>query len=226
MLVSYKYKFIFFKTIKTASSSVFTFFTPYCLPSNHEFKYENELNDNHLGFWKTGIVGNALSIRNETKRHVPCYKAKNILNKIDKKIWNNYFKFCVVRNPWDLCVSYFFYRKRDGINRDNSFEEMIEKLDDGINKINTRQDLYKLNGKYVCNFYIKFENLKNGLIKVCDICNIKDYDLNNLTNNKSNYRDRSIHYSNFYNNKTKDKVASLYADDIKKFDYEFEKNYL
>lgn len=220
MLTSYKNKFIFFKTIKTASSSVFNFFTPYCLPDDFEFKYENELNDNYLGFWSNGIVGNPLTKSCELKRHVPCIKARQILNKIDKNIWRTYFKFCVVRNPWDICVSLYFWRKRDGINRDVSFEEMINKLG---KTLSIRQDTYKINDKYICDFHIKYENLYNGIKKVCNLCNIKNYDLNNLTNNKSGYRDKSYHYSEFYNDSTKDIVANLYKSDIKKFKYEFEK---
>lgn len=225
MLVSYKYKFIFFKTIKTASSSLFSFFTPYCIPDATNFDY-NELDNKYIGFYKTGIVGDPECKNSTQLRHVTCSRAKKIVNKIDEKIWKKYYKFCVVRNPWDLVVSKYYWKVRKEERKNVTFEYFVGILDDGINKMRTRQDLYKMHGKknnYVCDFHIKYEKLNNGIKKVCKNCNIKDYDLKNLGQLKSDIRDKSIHYSHHYNNKTKDIVAKLYSDDIKRFGYEFEK---
>lgn len=221
MLISHKYKFIFFKTIKTASSSVFTFFTPFCLPPEKNFKHESYLNLDYLGCYDTGIVGNSNAKQMHDKMHVSCVKARQIVNKINKKIWKEYFKFCVVRNPWDLCVSKYFWIKRENKKDNLNFKEMIKCLDDGVNKINTRQNLYKIKNNYICNYHIKYESLIEGIKEVCNICKINDYDLDNLTNQKSTYRDHSINYKEFYDSETKDIVYKIYADDIKKFNYDF-----
>ena len=228
MLVSYKFNFIFFKTIKTASSSVFNFLIPYCIPSYIKFEsyYDPERSDEYFGFWPTGIVGNIITHRKQNKEHVSCLKAKDILNKIDKEIWPNYFKFCVVRNPWDTCVSNFMWRKRDNNNKELNFESFLEKLQTENSGFSTRQDVYKLKGekgKYVCDFHIKYENLKEDLKKALEICKIPNFNLDNLPYCKANFRDKSIHYSKYYNDKTKKIVEKLYSDDIKYFGYKFER---
>lgn len=239
MLVSHKYQFIFLKTIKTASSSVFDFFTPFCLPAK-KLKKENDdhyLKDKYIGFYKTGIVGNFEEKIHAKKRHVSCSEVKKILDNIDTKIWNTYFKFCVVRNPWDLCVSRFFWieiaLKKNDLTKNVrlKFKDMIEKAYDTFknkNKdkyfaIEKPEEIYKLDGKYICDFHIKYENLKDDIKTVCEKCNIENYDLKNLLNLKSGIRDKSIHYSYYYNDYLKNIVAEIYKDDIEKFNYTFEK---
>jgi hypothetical protein len=228
MLVSHKYKFIFFKTVKTASSSVFEFFTPFCLPKNINYNQKDYLQDKYLGFYNTGIIGNPNYKHRAKRRHVYCRKVKKILDNIDSDIWNNYFKFCVVRNPWDLCVSRYFYHYKEKFVKSN-FKKMIEDMDSLIaNKtkvlfaLGSPKRLYKINNKYICDYHIKYEELKNGIIEVCNKCGIKDYDLNNLPNFKSGFRDKSVHYSEYYDDYLKKLVEKMYEDDIKKFNYKFE----
>ena len=225
MLVSYKYKFIFLKTIKTGSSSVFTFFTPYCLPKGFKFNYET-LDPKWNGFYNTGIVGDIEPKHQTNKYHVTVKRAKEICDKKNAEIWKNSFKFCVIRNPWDLVVSKYCWKKKSKKNKDMDFNYFVSILDDGKNKMRTRQDLYKIDGKkdkYVCDFHIKYERLEKGIEEACKVCGIKNYNLKNLAEIHSNARDKSKHYSEYYNDKTKNIVAKLYSDDIRRFHYEFEK---
>jgi len=87
---------------------------------------------------------------------------------------------------------------------------------------NISYPFYRINGKYVCDFYIRYEQLKEDIAKACDIVGITDYNFDNLISKHSNYRPKNLHYSEMYNKETKNLVADLYADDIKKFDYKFE----
>ena len=54
VLISHKYKFIYLKTNKTASSSVEHFFTKYCVPDDYIIK-----NEDYVEYFESdrGIVG-------------------------------------------------------------------------------------------------------------------------------------------------------------------------
>ena len=221
MLVSHKYKFIFLKSMKTASSSVFSFFTPYCLSPEALKFFDYEKNYKSIkgftGPTEYGIVGREKKYLKHPL-HVYAKHARNYVNSLSANMWNKYFKFTTIRNPWDLCVSrYFFYINFYGQKiKFNKFIRKMHKLG------NTSYPFYRINGKYVCDFYIRYEQLKDDIAKVCDILGITDYNFNNLISKNSSHRPKNLHYSEMYNEETKKLVANLYAADIKKFNYKFE----
>jgi len=105
MLVSHRYRFIYTKTAKTAGTSVEVYFEPYCMrpgewePSHVRDDYESE----------AGIVGFRGPNRPPDCKwwhHMP---AAMIRERLGEEVWNNYFKFCVIRNPYDKVASGFFH---------------------------------------------------------------------------------------------------------------------
>ena len=112
MLVSHRHKFIYTKTAKTGGTSVEVYFEPHCLPEGTwSFAHAR---DEYVG--KSGVIG----VRGKGKgdewfSHMP---ADQIRQKVGHKIWNEYFKFCVIRDPYDKVVSAFHFfetrGKRDG----------------------------------------------------------------------------------------------------------------
>ena len=59
--------------------------------------------------------------------------AIEIKKKIDKKIYQTYFKFCVEREPVDKCISYYFMRKNSQNSnfkrKKMSWNEFVKKKD-------------------------------------------------------------------------------------------------
>jgi hypothetical protein len=108
MLISHKKQFIYTKTIKTAGTSVESYFEKFCMPEGDwEFARTRE---EYVG--KEGIIGYR-GIEARGKKWRNHMSAIEIRNNIGKAIWDSYFKFCVIRNPFDKLVSRFFFLRNE-----------------------------------------------------------------------------------------------------------------
>ena len=160
----------------------------------------------------------------------------SILSLIEKGImseeyFQNAFKFCFVRNPWDRLASLYCYFKR--IKRKNvedcpDFINFCRKLErekippvgfynvEGFSQCNPQLDwITDKDGKIVVDFIGRFENLEEDFKKVCEIIGIKE----ELPH--SNKTDHKNYMEYYHYEETKKIVDKLYEKDIKVFNYEF-----
>jgi len=165
-----------------------------------------------------------------------CFRAKKVhaFSKIYKKQigsqkWDNYFKFTFVRNPWDKMVSQYFYiqKKQEGrykltfrefilAFKSCSESEYINKKGVAI-KFNPIQLPWILDddGNCLVDFIGRFENFQDDFNIVCDKIGITRQQLPHK--NKSEHK----HYTEYYDDETKQIVAEKYAKDIEYFGYKF-----
>ena len=138
----------------------------------------------------------------------------------------NYFVFTFVRNPWSRLVSYYSQMKRP-INLKDSNRKKLYDLANGstfcnfLKKLNkfaggkdVQNNFYLLNGTPI-DFIGRFENLQEDFNVVCDKIGIPRQELPHK--NKSKHK----HYTEYYDEETKQIVAETYAKDIEYFGYEF-----
>jgi chondroitin 4-sulfotransferase 11 len=139
---------------------------------------------------------------------------------------SKYFKFCFVRNPWERLVSNYFYKKkRTDANRKkwkkSSFGDYVLKRHGPTSHM---QSLAKYSQLYwitdydenICvDFIGRFENLQEDFNIVCDKIGIPKQELPHT--NKSKHK----HYTEYYDDETKEIVAKKYAKDIEYFGYKF-----
>ena len=90
MIISHKYKYIWFRGWKVGGTSV-----------------ESALVSHAI---KTDIVAHGESGRHDVRWGSPYPRPQIIKEKVDKDIWDNYLKIVVIRNPWDVMVSSFWYQ--------------------------------------------------------------------------------------------------------------------
>lgn len=130
MLVSHRHRFVFLKTTKTAGTSTELYFQPACMPPSTErldwaqsHSQPEELVSDH------GIVGvRAKRVGSETfYNHMP---AREVIAAIGQDVWDDYFRFANVRNPWDKVVSHYFF-KADWRGADGSVPQ-LSVLTEGI----------------------------------------------------------------------------------------------
>ena len=159
---------------------------------------------------------------------VPVYvEAKNLID--------DYFKFTVVRNPWDRMLSYFLHL--NGGFDERLFPKMIRlagKSGEGFYPFVNRErhnlgedDIFRVNfqschsmahnkdGANSIDFILRFENLQEDYDALCDKIGIERTELPH--HNKS---DRG-HYRDYYKKREIDIVRKNLRQDIKKYGYEF-----
>lgn len=148
------------------------------------------------------------------KSHSPCYKFQEI---IDREVFSKYLKFAVIRNPWDRMVSRYFYSKKVNNKFKNyEFEEFLNHdLKTNIDIINQYEYCTDQENNFCLDEIIKFENLNEDFNKISSkIFNKKDM-LSHF--NKSDHKQ----YREYYNDKMKDKIYNFCKKDIEFFEYEF-----
>jgi hypothetical protein len=147
------------------------------------------------------------------------------------KYWEEYTKFTMVRNPYSLQVSWYFFKniynhkmsfkeyvKNEKINRISRYSGKF--LDKKWNKIMpdllTSYEYISTNGAIELDFIGKIENLQEDFDIICDKIGIPHQQLPHK--NKTKHK----HYTEYYDDETKQMVAERYAKDIEYFGYEFD----
>ena len=145
-----------------------------------------------------------------------------------KQKWNDYFKFTIVRNPWDRLLSYYLnkvyvrgrpwmckpkYRAHKGM----TFKELIQALYQ--ENLKTCDIHYRLQTHMFpqskVDFIGRFENYQEDFNTICDKIGIPQQQLPHKNSTKHK------HYTEYYDDETKQIVAEKYAKDIEYFGYEF-----
>ena len=199
-MVSLKHKFIFIHIPKTGGNSI----------------------EEHFGAWKDPR-GDSSMLVGGNKEHFPLWR---ILREVPSAI--DYFKFTFCRNPWDKAVSEWCYmqkhpmtiKAKSAFSRyGRSFESFVK--NNLISYANPKHSFAQHRlldaGKYksTVDFIGRFENIQEDWNLICDKLNIQRFNLPHK--NKTNHK----HYTEYYDEETKQIVAEKYAKDIEYFGYKF-----
>lgn len=216
-MISYKYQCIFVHIPKAGGTSV----EDVIWPSNHDRTEAN--------LWK-GLVGE-YSNKYQTGglQHL---LASQIRQEVSEDIFNQFFKFTVVRNPWDKAVSQFSYMKTRpdlrqliGMKENTEFKTYLALIQE--TKHIQWEEQYKFfldeNGEEIVDFVGRLENFNRDLLKILEKINRKSplvaRKIENIPHSKKSIRS---HYKDYYDDESKEIVHQLYARDIDILGYTFE----
>ena len=141
-----------------------------------------------------------------------------VQNQVTKQQFDEYFKFAFVRNPWDREVSLYKYVVK---TKEHNYHKQCIQLTDFAHYIKVRNvkmqqhDFISKHGKNLLDFIGRFENLQEDFNTACDKIGIPRQQLPRV--NKTNHK----HYTEYYDDETRQIVAEKYAKDIEHFGYEF-----
>ena len=162
---------------------------------------------------------------NESRVHIP-------LGYYDNSLYRDYYKFVFVRNPWEKLVSQYFFtqklKEKRGLPPYNkSFKEFILEITgwskEFVNLKNYKPWkspwqlpwIYDNSNNVAIDFIGRFENLQQDFDHITSELNIPKKKL--PRKNKSKHK----HYTEYYDDETRQIVAEKYAKDIEYFGYEF-----
>ena len=147
-----------------------------------------------------------------------------------KNEFNDFFKFTIVRNPWDRMYSAYTFLKKGGINEydekfgqklPDSFEETVLEWLTPVSAtsyyhfIPQTYFLRSYTGKELCvDFIGRFENLEEDFEKIKERVNISAKLEHKNQTKKGSYKD-------VYSKRMINKVADIYRTDIELLKYSF-----
>ena len=190
MIISHKYKFIFIKTRKTAGTTIEYNISKYLgkndiIPPSNQSVYlsQNYIYDTKISKFLKKVKLNKISrtFENKFSEHEHAFDLKK---KINKNFFDNYFKFCVEREPVDKCISYYFMRKNAStsttIKQNMTWDDFVQKK-----RFPVDSNMYSYGNKLLVDKIIKYENLENELTEILNDRGINNFKIEKSVNNSS-----------------------------------------
>lgn len=219
MLVSHRLRFIYLKTRKTAGSSVFNYFEPYCTPEGEPPPLLTASRPALVG--TAGIIGYHRPDPQVTTwwNHMPAALVRSRLG----SAWDDYTKFCCIRDPFDKVFSYFWFNHREYGGLDLSALEISSLFREWVlsdNDLARDREMYALGdqGPPGLDFYLRYENLHFDLGTLCSRLGFQ-FKPENLARLKGDARPRHLAHAPFYDRASADRVREVYEQEFDWFGY-------
>jgi hypothetical protein len=163
VIVSYSRNFIFFRTKKTAGTTVETVLAGGCGPEDIVVSRSEAKERAARGEDEDGETADSVAKRGGFYIHIP---AKEIRAQVDPAFWDRALKITVERHPYEKAVSQTFYRlnKRNRNRRQESFEQFLDRVVRSGDYAGF--PIWSIDGKPVVDEFIRQETLKTDLERV------------------------------------------------------------
>lgn len=203
MIISHKKRFIFIHIYKVAGTSVRNAFSPYADITFRKYTLRRLLY--------------VLRLANSPEEHIT---ALELSERLPSNVFDGYFKFAFVRNPWDWQVSLYHYilshplhpQHRD-IKRLSSFRSYIMwRIEHGVEL--QKSFVCGDDGRLLVDYVGRYETLEKDFEIICDRIGIS---ASLPHKNPSNHKP----YRSYYDSELAHMVAEHYRDDIEYFNYTF-----
>jgi hypothetical protein len=229
MIISHEHKFIFIKTAKTAGTSIEVFLSKWCgkedivtpirppVDGHHPRNHEQLIDPIAELVWRPeGLrraLRNVFGRRQKFYNHMPAWLVQQ---RIPARSWNNYFKFCVERNPWDKVLSHYHM----AASRADGSLSLDEYLSKGRFPINYFRYTDPSGATIIVDRVVRYENLNNDLAEVFSQVKVA-FNGSLGVRAKSDYRTDRRPYQSVFNDGQRRIVEQAFAREIELHGYRF-----
>jgi len=230
MIISHRHRYIFLMTTKTAGTSIEIALSKFCGPDDviTPIVPEDEATSRELGYrspqnylatiraYRPHDLVRLLRTREPKRWYSNHIGARKVRRQIGEAVWSSYFKFCVARNPWDRVVSHYYWT-----HTSEDRPTLTEYLDSSGPAELARKGygLYTIDGEVVVDRICHYENLADELEEVRLRVGLPEP--LSLPRAKAGYRKSRGSYRESFSDADRDRVAALFADEIRLLGYEF-----
>lgn len=225
MIISYRHRFIFVKTKKTAGTSIEIMLSQFCGPADvvtpiqpddealrAERGYpgpqncEIPLKQFGLKDWARLALTGRRPDRFET--HQPAIRIRDA---VGRGTWNKSFTFCFERNPWDRVISSWYYTQSSLSLHDYIMSDSLRRR--------SNWDSYADGNSIIVDHVARYENLHAELSTICGHLGL-DWD-GTMPRAKAGFRKDRRPYWEVLGPDERDRIAEVFAREIDHFGYTF-----
>ncbi len=208
MLISESHQFIFVHIRKSAGTSLRQVLSQVALEKNNNLLYKS-----------LSRAGVAVDYRKYSfRKHANLVEAEKSMPSTK---FNQYFKFAVVRNPWDRLVSeYEYIRCQPGHSRHKKI--VRQSFADYVEFQSKRPEGHQINalqcgdGRLGVDYVGRFESLDASLAHIASVIKMDFSSLPHINLVKR------ADYRHYYDDALRERVADLWRADIQAFGYQFD----
>jgi hypothetical protein len=234
MIISHRHKFIFLRTRKTAGTSIEIALSRFCgdedvitpIPVDEALRQElsgrgpqnfrvllEEYTPEERARLERLFAGMPKRLNKKRVRYYNHMTTEQVRALIGTTIWDEYFKFCFERNPWDRAISNYFWLTRKHDPRPSLLEFL--RSDKGLSNF----EIYSIDGEIAVDHVGLYEDMDSELERIAELLNLPEEIT--LPRAKGAVREDRRHYRDVMGHEERSIVERVCAREIAHFGYSF-----
>lgn len=147
-------------------------------------------------------------------------KASDLKKRLPVEIYDSFYKFAFVRNPWDWQVSLYHSMLQNRAHYQHSIIKSMKNFDEYIRwRVSEDKKLQKdfvtsADGRVIVDFIGRYEKLAEDFLHVCKVLDLNVW-LPHLNNSSRR------NYKSYYNSDSRKMIEDSFKEDIELFGYTF-----